>query len=112
MASGDDAGAPPRWTIWLRILIGAGAVVVGCSGVVLTLAVGHCSAFGGRCPAEPVPLLEDDVFGIVATIVAVTTAIVAVCTRPDRRGLLTGVAVAAPLGLLVGVAAATLARGA
>ncbi len=32
----------------------------------VAFAVGDCASFGGRCPAEPEPLLDDDVFRIAA----------------------------------------------
>ena len=35
----------------VRVVIGVGAAVVGAVLVLVTAALGHCSAFGGRCPA-------------------------------------------------------------
>ena len=55
----------------LRRAIAAGCAVIGLGVVVATVMAGHCSAFGGRCPAEAPPLLDDDVFWLATTGAAV-----------------------------------------
>jgi hypothetical protein len=107
----DDADRQPRWTRWLRWGVGVTAAGLGAAVALVVTAVGHCSAFGGRCPADPVPLLEDDVFGMVALAIGTATAIVGVCLRPSWRGAITGLVAAVPIGLLAGLLAATSARG-
>lgn len=104
-----------RLTRWLQQntalrAVLAGVVAAGGLGVAaFTLALGHCSAFGGRCPAEPVPLWENDVFGGVGIGVAVSVFALAAAIRPSRRGLIVGAIAAAALGLVAGLwgAAAT-----
>lgn len=49
-------------TAFLRLLAVVSALI-GIAVAALTIWIGDCSAFGGRCPREPDPLLEDDVFG-------------------------------------------------
>ncbi len=88
----------------------AGVVAAGGLGLAaFTLALGHCSAFGGRCPAERVPLWENDVFGGVGLGVAVSVFAVAAAIRPSRWGLIVAVIIAAALGVGAGLwgAAAT-----
>ncbi len=60
-----------RTVTWIRHTIAVGFAVVGLGAVVATIMVGHCSAFGGRCPAEAPPLLDDDVFWFAAAGAAV-----------------------------------------
>jgi hypothetical protein len=73
--------------------------------------LGHCSAFAGRCPADPVPLWEDDVFGGVGIAVAASVLAVAAAVRPDRRGLAIGAVAAVAVGLIAGWLAAGVAAG-
>ncbi len=77
---------PRSWVLSLRWIVGVGTALVGATAAALLTWVGHCSAFGGRCPADPEPLWENDVFGTVWMIVAVTVALGTFCLRPDRRG--------------------------
>lgn len=84
---------------------------VGFAIAVLTVAVGHCSAFGGRCPAEPQPLWENDVFGGVGSAVAVSVFAIAVAVRPSRRGVAIGSVVAVTVGLGAGWGAVAWASG-
>jgi hypothetical protein len=55
----------------------------GLAFALLVSAIGHCSAFGGRCPADPEPLMQNDVFGSVAATIAIAVWVVALC-RPGR----------------------------
>lgn len=100
-----------RVVLWVRWGIG---VLAGLGGAMLTLAItalGHCSAFGGTCPAEPEPLLQNDVFGSVTATVALTVWVVSVCVRPSRRGVVTGLVIALPAGLISGLAAVASTSG-
>lgn len=49
-------------TVFLRMLAVVSALI-GIAVAALTVWIGDCSAFGGRCPRERGSLLEDDVFG-------------------------------------------------
>lgn len=96
---------------WIRAVIGSIAAFAGVSLALAWTIVGHCSAMGGRCPAEPTPLLENDVFRLVALTIATTTLVVSLCLRPDWKGATAGAGVAVAIGLLSGFLAATVARG-
>lgn len=102
---------PRNWVLWLRRIVGVGTAFVGATAAALLTWVGHCSAFGGRCPADPEPLWENDVFGTVWMIVAVTVTVVTLCLRPDRRGAVVGVVRGVVLGLLVGLLAVAYTSG-
>ena len=100
-----------NWVLWLRWIVGVGTALVGATAAALLTWVGHCSAFGGRCPADPEPLWDNDVFGTVWMIVAVTVAVVTLCLRPDRRGAVVGVVRGVVLGLAVGLLAVVYTSG-
>ncbi len=88
----------------------AAAVVVGLGLILLAVTFGDCSAFGGRCPADPPPPLEDDVFGMAAVGGALLVGVPVLLTAPSWRRL--GVAAVAALGagLLIGMLARSLAH--
>lgn len=94
-----------RWTVAALV------VAAGLAAVVLAFAVGHCSFVGGRCPGEPVPWWDNEVFGASAAGVAMVVGAPMVAWRPTRRGVARAalaVAVAAPVvGWLVTEAART-----
>jgi hypothetical protein len=90
--------------VLLRITAG-GAVVVGLGMVLIAIAVGDCSAFGGRCPAEPTPLLEDDAFGTAAFGTFMATAAPIFATAPSRRRLGAALAIGAAAAIVVGLVA-------
>ena len=78
----------PAWRV-TRIVVGVLSAVAGCLTVLVTAAIGHCSAFGGPCPSDD-GLAGDVIGGLVAgSLLAVGVPIVA--ARPDRVGLLRGV---------------------
>lgn len=111
---GEDtaaSGQRPRWVHWLRWIVGLGTAVIGVAATVLVTLVGHCSAFGGRCPADPEPLWDNDVFGSVWMIVAVTAAVVTFCMRPHRRGAAVGALLGLGLGLVAGLLAVAYTAG-
>jgi hypothetical protein len=85
----------------LRVVTAVSAVVVGGMIVMITAAIGHCSAFGGRCPRPST--FDGDVFGGAAmgTMLAVGTALW--MRRPSWRGLLRAVVIAALVSIPVGV---------
>jgi hypothetical protein len=91
--------------------VAAGVVVLaGLAMVLLAIAVGDCSFAGGRCPADPVPWWEDDVFGTAAAGLALVVAAPMLARRPTWRGLGRAVAAAAVVALLGGWLIADAAR--
>jgi hypothetical protein len=106
--SRSDEPAPPspgrRW-LW-RALVAAAigtSVIVGLSMITIAMVVGSCDAFGGTCPAERLPLLEDDVFGMAAFGSALVVAVPLFLSRPSKQRLLVAVAVGLPVALFVGL---------
>lgn len=110
----DEIQERPPHRSWLkaaRIIGGIGAVVVGLGLVFVVAALGHCSSFGGSCPADPPPLLEDDVFGTSALGAALAVGVPTWLTAPTVRRLKLAVPVAAGAGVLVGLMARSAAAG-
>jgi hypothetical protein len=91
--------------------VAAGVVVLaGLAMVLLAIAVGHCSFAGGRCPADPVPWWEDDVFGTAAAGLALVVAAPMLARRPTWRGLGRAAAAAGVVAFLGGWLIAEAAR--
>jgi hypothetical protein len=89
----------------------AGLVVLAGLGLVLlAIAVGDCSFAGGRCPADPVPWWDDDVFGAAAAGLAMVVAAPMLARRPNWRGVRDAAAVAAVVALVGGWLIAEAAR--
>jgi hypothetical protein len=112
MGPESDRGASARW--WSRALRTALAVGVAIGGTYLAVvlaAIGHCGAFGGLCPAPPQPLWEDDVFGSVAVVMWITTVVAGFVIRPTRRGAAVAATLGVVIGLAVGLPAADWAAG-
>jgi hypothetical protein len=86
-------------------------IVIGLVIVVVVAALGHCSSFGGRCPAEPGPLLEDDVFGTAAAGAALAVGGPMFLLKPSARRLGQALVVAAVVGVIVGLLARLMALG-
>jgi hypothetical protein len=89
----------------------AAAWVVGAGIILMVVLIGHCSAFGGTCPAEPVSLADDDTFRLAAMgglVALVPSALLAPRLRGHRL-----VAVGAALvgAVLVGFVARTAVLG-
>jgi hypothetical protein len=97
---------------WRRLVVGAsigGAVLVGSSLLVLALTVGRCDAFGGRCPAEPPSLLDDDSFGTAALGGVLVAGIPTFLWHPSKRRLLVAVGMGLIAALFFGLLARSLA---
>lgn len=92
----------------IRGFTGVAAVVFGLGLVLVVSAVGHCSAFGGRCPAEAPSLLEDDVFGSAAMGGFIAVGVPIWLAQPSLRRLW----VAVPVGLAIAVIIGLIARSA
>ena len=84
------------------------AAVVGAGIVLVAATLGHCSAFGGRCPAEAPPLWDDDVFGTSAIGGALVAGpLLALRSGPHRwsSAVVGAIVAAVVVGLLVRAAA-------
>lgn len=95
----------------LAALLAVLSSLLGLAILVVGTVLGHCSAFGGRCPAEPGPLLDNDVFGLAvvgSAMIVVPAVLVWSDSWPTR---LRRMAVAVPACVLVGWLAATWAAG-
>jgi hypothetical protein len=101
----DTDPAVRRPWMRLRALGGVTAVAVGLGLVLLVMALGHCSSFGGTCPSEPVPLLEDDVFGSAAAGGFIAVALPMWFWKPTWRRLRVALAVGLVVGVLIGLIA-------
>ena len=100
--------------LWLRlivILVIVATVVFGMALVLLAATVGSCSAFGGTCPADRPPLIEDDTFGLAATGAFLIAAVPIYVTRPSWRRLGLGIGVGLCAGLAVGLVVRSIAYG-
>ena len=91
-----------RWRA-LRILVSVIAIVVGLGIVLVTIAVGHCSAFGGRCPSST--SWDWEVFGSAAGGGAIAAGIPTFLAAPSLRRIGLALAAAAAAGALVGLLA-------
>ncbi len=93
----------------LRVAVGIGAVVVGLGVVLITIALGHCSAFGGTCPGDSG--FDSEVFLTAAAGAALAIGVPLFVYRPNRKQLLIALIWAASIGALVGMAAVGATRG-
>jgi hypothetical protein len=100
----DTAPRPGRFRVLSVLLIVTGAVV-GVGLIALAVAVGDCSAFGGRCPSEPPPIPVDDTFRLAGLGAALVVAPGIYLSRPSWRRLGLAVAVGAAAGVVVGAIA-------
>lgn len=82
----------------LRVLAAGFAIVVGLGIVLITMAMGDCSAFGGTCPRQGG--FPDDVFRMAASGGALAVAVPYYLKRPTRQRL----AIALGIGIVAGVA--------
>lgn len=100
--------------MWLRllvILVIVATVLFGVGLILIAAVVGSCSAFGGRCPADRPPLIDDDTFGLAATGAFLIAAVPTYVTRPSWRRLGLGIAAGLCAGLIVGLAVRSIAHG-
>lgn len=103
-ASTDPKDVPWHATWWARAaraLTSALAVVIGVGIVLFTIAIGHCSAFGGRCPRDPA--FQDDVFWSAAAGTAIAIGVPMILHRPSWRRLTLALIAAAMGSVLIGL---------
>ncbi|MEO8694514.1 MAG: hypothetical protein ABI658_13410 [Acidimicrobiales bacterium] len=74
------------------------------------MTLGRCDAFGGRCPGDNPPLLDDDVFGMAALGAFLVVAVPSFFHRPSKQRLLIAVAVGLAAGLIIGLIARSSVR--
>ena len=86
----------------VRVVVGVGAAVVGAIVVLVVAALGHCSAFGGRCPRGSA--FDAEVFWSAASATAAAVAIPVYLYRPSTRRLVIATLVGVLVGLAVGAA--------
>lgn len=87
------------------------AVLVGLATVVLVIAVGHCSAFGGRCPAEAPPLFDDEVFWMSVAGAALAFGVPGLLSRRFEHRRWMGLVLAAGVATVVGFVARSAVLG-
>jgi hypothetical protein len=102
-----------RDRIWLvvRVVLMAGSILVGTAIVLIVVAVGDCAAFGGRCPAEAPPLLDDDTFRFAAIGAAIAVGPPVFLADPGLRRLWVAIGAAAAAAVVVGVIARSMVLG-
>lgn len=86
-------------------IITASAVVFGSLLILAAVTIGRCDAFGGRCPADEPPLLDDDVFRMAAFGAFLIVAVPYFFYRPSTKRLLIALPVGVAAGLLFGLIA-------
>lgn len=94
---------PNRLRALLVGVVIAAAVLFGSVLVLVSLTLGRCDAFGGRCPSERPDLLQDDVFGLSAVGGFIVVAVPLFLSRPSGRRLALAVASGVAAALLVGL---------
>jgi hypothetical protein len=100
--------------LWLRlivILVIVATVVFGLALILMAATLGSCSAFGGTCPADRPPLIEDDTFGLAATGAFLIAAVPTYLTRPSWRRLGLGIGAGLCAGIIVGLVVRSIAHG-
>jgi len=86
-------------------------IVFGSALVALAAVFGDCAAFGGTCPADPAPLLDDDVFRFAAIGGAIAIGVPLFAFHPTRRRLFQALAAASATALVVGLFVRSIAHG-
>jgi hypothetical protein len=106
-----ERNPPGLWWRLITILVIVAAVLLGVALILLAATLGSCSAFGGRCPADPPPLVDDDTFGLAATGAFLIAAVPTYVTRPSWRRLGLGIAAGLCAGIIVGLVVRSIAHG-
>jgi len=109
--TGAATGGARRWRRGLKVATAAVAIAIGLGMVVVAMTLGRCDAFGGTCPGDRPPLLEDDVFGTAAFGAALLVAVPVFVARPSVRRLLTATGAGVAAALFVGLVARFSAYG-
>lgn len=85
------------------------SIVFGFLTVAIAVLLGDCGAFGGRCPAEPPRLLDDDVFRIAAMGAALMVGPTTFLLDPGVKRLWLAIGVAVAAGIVVGLVGRSMA---
>ena len=67
--------------------------------------IGDCAAFGGRCPSQAPPLLEDDNFGMATIGGLLAVAVPVWLKRPGWRRIGYALLIGLPAAVLIGLIA-------
>ena len=81
------------------------AIVFGAGLILIAFTLGDCSAFGGRCPQDPPPLLDDDTFGMAAIGAALVVGVPVFLSAPSWRRLAIAAGSALAAALVIGLLA-------
>ena len=109
----DQLERQPR-SVWLRLLVVlviVASVLLGATLILIALTLGSCSAFGGRCPADRPPLIDDDTFGLAATGAFLIVALPTFASRPSWRRLGLGIVAGLCAALIIGLVVRSIAYG-
>lgn len=106
-----DATTRDRMWAIVRGLLAAACIVAGFGLIVVAVAFGQCSAFGGSCPAEAPPLWDDDVMRIAGFGAALIVGPAVFLAKPSLTRLWIAIGAAAGAALLVGLIARSIAHG-
>lgn len=107
----QHTGRSSRWARRLGQVVAAAAIAIGLMIVMIAGTLGRCDAFGGRCPADPPPLWDDDVFGMAAFGTALAVGVATFVRRPTRRRAVRSVGWATVAGVIVGLIVRAAAHG-
>lgn len=95
----------------VSLLVIATSVMAGAALIALTVTLGSCSAFGGRCPADRPGIFEDDVMGGAAMGAFLMVGVPIFVWSPSVKRLIHGVMWGLAAGFLVGLMARSVAHG-
>ena len=99
-----------HWLVTLlRLVLGLGSLLVGAAVVLVVIAVGHCSAFGGSCPGDSG--IDNEVFVKAGAGAALAIAGPVFASKPTKRQFSIALFSGLSGGLLVGVAAIGIIHG-
>lgn len=106
---GTDDPVRPRGVrfVELRWALAAVVVVLTVGVAYVTTLIGACDAFGGRCPGEPEPLLDDDVAGSLFVTALVGGGLAALAAPVRTRWWVRALVVTA-IAVLAGLYGATI----
>lgn len=106
-----EATARERTWAVVRCLLAAASIVGGFGLIVLAVAFGNCSAFGGTCPAEAPPLWDDDTLRFAAFGAALMVGPAVFLAKPSLTRLWIAIGAAAGAALVVGLIARSISYG-
>ncbi len=106
----DRAETTSALAVLLRLLAAVSALI-GIAVAALTIWIGDCSAFGGRCPRERGSLLEDDVFGSLVMCGLMIAGVPYWLHRPTLIRFGKGFAIGIGFGIVLGLMGRSMVSG-